>query len=121
MMFTTARSISSMDGPVFWPAAAWPPCSGLPLPRPFALPLLFWAAGSSSSRVVKMSHALRNGTGVFFSPMPMTVRPLSRMRLARRVKSLSLDTMQNPSTERVYRMSIASMIMAESVAFLPCV
>ena len=74
---------------------------------------------SRSFSVVKMSHAFLNGVGVFFSPMPMTVRPLSRIRLARRVKSLSLDTMQKPSTERVYRMSMASMIMAESVAFLP--
>ena len=70
---------------------------------------------------MKISHALRNGTGVFFSPIPMTVRPLSRMRLARRVKSLSLETMQNPSTDPVYMMSMASMIMAESVAFLPVV
>lgn len=35
------------------------------------------------------------------------------------VKSLSLDTMQKPSTLWVYRMSMASMIIAESVAFLP--
>ena len=118
-MLTTACSISSIEGPVpFWPSAPWPARSGRPLPRPFALPP---EAGSKSSSVVKMSHALRKGTGVFFSPMPTTVRPLSRMRLARRVKSLSLDTMQKPSTERVYRMSMASMIMAESVAFLPCV
>ena len=55
----------------------------------------------SSSSVVKMSHALRNGVGVFFSPIPITVRPLSRIRLAKRVKSLSLDTRQKPSTEFV--------------------
>ena len=36
-------------------------------------------------------------------------------------KSLSLDTMQNPSTPSLCRMSIASMISAESVAFLPVV
>ena len=68
-----------------------------------------------------MSHAFLNGVGVFFSPMPMTVRPLSRIRLARRVKSLSLDTMQNPLTDSLCRMSIASIISAESVAFLPVV
>ena len=47
--------------------------------------------------------------------------PDSRRRLARRVKSLSLDTMQKPSTLWVYRMSMASMMRAESVAFLPTV
>ena len=82
MMPTTARSTSSMvsdDAPS--------------LPRR--------ASPTRSSSVVKTSHALRNGVGVFFSPIPTTVRPLSRMRLARRVKSLSLDTRQNPSTELV--------------------
>ncbi len=53
---------------------------------------------TSSSKVVNTSHARRKGTGVFFSPMPTTVRPLSRRRLARRVKSESLDTRQKPST-----------------------
>ena len=61
------------------------------------------------------------GFGVFFSPMPMTVMPPSRRREARRVKSLSDETRQNPSTLPEYRMSMASMIMAESVAFLPLV
>ena len=53
--------------------------------------------------------------------MPMTNIRLSRRRAASRVKSESELTMQNPSTFFVYRISIASMIMAESDAFLPCV
>ena len=40
---------------------------------------------------------------------------------ASRVKSESELTMQNPSTFFVYRISIASMIIAESVAFFPVV
>ncbi len=87
MMFTTAFSTSRFDMALL-PSAA---CD--PLPRP-CLPLL-----ASSSSAVNTSHARRNGTGVFFSPMPMTMRPLSRRRLAKRVKSESLDTMQKPSTE----------------------
>ena len=57
----------------------------------------------------------------FFSPIPMTSMPASRRRAARRVKSLSEDTRQNPSTRPVYRMSIASIISAESVEFFPVV
>ena len=45
----------------------------------------------------------------------------SRSRAASRVKSLSEDTRQNPSTRPEYKMSIASMIMAESVEFFPVV
>ena len=37
------------------------------------------------------------GLGVFFSPMPMTFLPASRSRVARRVKSESLDTSTKPS------------------------
>ena len=55
------------------------------------------------------------------SPIPMTSLPDSRRRAARRVKSLSEDTMQKPSTLPEYSRSMASMIMAESVAFLPVV
>ena len=55
------------------------------------------------------------------SPMPMTSLPASRRRAARRVKSLSEETMQNPSRLPEYKRSMASMIMAESVAFLPVV
>ena len=75
----------------------------------------------SNSNSVKISHAFRNGAGVLLSPIPITMRPLSRRRLASFVKSLSLDTRQNPSSSLVYSMSIASMIIAESVAFFPCV
>lgn len=42
-------------------------------------------------------------------------------RDARRVKSLSLDSRQNPPKRRVYSESIASMINELSVAFLPLV
>ena len=49
------------------------------------------------------------------------MRPDSRMREASRVKSLSLETMQKPSKRSAYSRSIASMIIAESVAFLPTV
>ena len=41
--------------------------------------------------------------------------------MARRVKSLSLDTRTKPSQLPEYRMSMASMIMAESVEFFPVV
>ena len=47
--------------------------------------------------------------------------PYSRRRIARRVKSLSLDTIQKPSTLCEYSISIASIIIAESVAFFPVV
>ena len=49
----------------------------------------------------------------------MTRFPDSRSRVASGVKSLSLETMANPSTLPEYSRSIASMISAESVAFLP--
>lgn len=107
MMSTTACSTASLG-------TALP----LPPPEPPERSRLFCM---SSSKVVNTSQARRKGTGVFFSPMPMTVRPLSRRRLARRVKSESLDTRQKPSTLSVYKRSMASMIMAESVAFLPWV
>ena len=61
------------------------------------------------------------GLGVFFSPMPYTFIPASRRRMARRVKSESLDTSTKPSQLPEYRMSMASMIMAESVEFFPVV
>ena len=75
----------------------------------------------STSRYLKVSQADLNAVGVLLSPMPMTNIRLSRRRAASRVKSESELTMQNPSTFFVYRISIASMIMAESDAFLPCV
>src|SRR6266478_8511444 len=43
------------------------------------------------------------------------------MRVARRVKSLSLDTWQKPPNSRVWSKSIASMMSALSLAFLPTV
>ena len=70
---------------------------------------------------MNLSHDTMKGRGVFRSPMPMTYLLDSRRRVARRVKSLSLEMMQNPSTLLLCRMSIASMIIAESVAFLPVV
>ena len=86
-------------------------------------------AGSSSgsalfkirSRYLNWSQALTKGPSVLLSPMPMTSLPASRRRAARRVKSLSDETMQNPSRLPEYSRSMASMIMAESVAFLPVV
>jgi len=46
---------------------------------------------------MNLSHAATNGFGVFRSPNPYTVSADSRSRAASRVKSLSLETMQNPS------------------------
>src|SRR5438132_1400210 len=43
------------------------------------------------------------------------------MRVARRVKSLSLETRQKPPNSRVWSKSIASMMRALSLAFLPTV
>ena len=51
--------------------------------------------------------------------MPMTCIPDSRSRATSRVKSLSEETMQKPSTVPEYRISMASIIMAESVEFFP--
>ena len=47
---------------------------------------------------MKRSHAATNGSGVLRKPRPYTVMPDSRSRVASRVKSLSLDTITNPST-----------------------
>ncbi len=65
------------------------------------------------------SQAVTNGVGVLRRPIPYTVIPDSRSRVASRVKSLSLETMTNPSRLPSYSKSIASMISAESVEFLP--
>ncbi len=70
---------------------------------------------------MNLSQATINGSGVFFSPIPITFIPASRKRVAKRVKSLSLETRQKPFTFSPYKMSIASIIMAESVAFFPWV
>ena len=58
------------------------------------------ASGPRSPRFfvsTNTSHALTNAFGVLGSPMPMTNSPCSRTRVASRVKSLSLETMQNSS------------------------
>jgi hypothetical protein len=70
---------------------------------------------------MNLSHAATKAFGVFRSPNPYTVSPDSRIRAARRVKSLSLETRQNPSKRPDYSRSIASMTIAASVAFLPVV
>jgi len=46
-------------------------------------------------------HAATNAPGVFRWPNPYTVRPDSRIRDASLVKSLSLETRQNPSKRPV--------------------
>jgi hypothetical protein len=70
---------------------------------------------------MNLSQACTNGSGVLCSPNPYTVSPSSRRRWASLVKSLSLDTRHMPSKRPVYIRSIASMISALSVAFLPLV
>ena len=47
--------------------------------------------------------------------------PASLSRVANLVKSLSLETRQNPLTFSEYKIFIASIIIAESVAFFPVV
>jgi hypothetical protein len=83
------------------------------------------ACGFSGRRIsvnTNLSQAAMKGRGVLdFSPMPMTVSPPSRRRVASRVKSLSDDTRQKPSKLPVYSKSMASMMRAESVEFLPLV
>ena len=80
-----------------------------------------FSAALSDSMYTNLSQATMKGLGVFFSPMPYTFIPASRRRVARRVKSLSLLTSTKPPQLPEYKMSMASMIMAESVAFLPWV
>src|SRR5215469_8418235 len=70
---------------------------------------------------MNLSQAATNALGVLRSPNPYTVSPDSRSLAASRVKSLSLDTRQNPSNRPEYSRSIASITIAESVAFLPVV
>ena len=53
--------------------------------------------------------------------MPMTSKPSSRMRLAKRVKSLSEDTSAKPSTRSECSRSMASITKAMSDEFLPLV
>ena len=68
---------------------------------------------------MNLSQAVMNGIRVFFSPIPITIMPASLKRVASLVKSLSLDTIQKPSTFPEYKISIASMIIALSLAFFP--
>lgn len=68
---------------------------------------------------INLLHAVTNGLGVFSSPIPITSFPDSRILVANLVKSLSLEIKQNPSTFSRCRISIASIIIAESVEFLP--
>ena len=70
---------------------------------------------------MNLSQATIKGLGVFFCPMPKTFMPASLNLVARRVKSLSLLMMQKPSTLPEYKISIASMIKALSLLFLPLV
>ena len=51
---------------------------------------------------MNLSQATINGFGVFFSPIPITCFPASLSRVANRVKSLSLETRQNPSNLHNY-------------------
>ena len=56
--------------------------------------------------------------GVLLSPIPRTYFCDSRRREAKRVKSLSDETMQKPSRLLWYNKSIVSMMRAESDEFL---
>ena len=65
----------------------------------FSFSAELWMSSSAMiSRYLKALQAVLNGLGVFFSPMPMTCLPDSLSLMASLVKSLSLETMQNPST-----------------------
>ena len=77
------------------------------------------SALSRTSRKTKRSQEARKDSGVFFSPMPITTLPASRIRVASLLKSPSLETIQNPSTSPEYKMSMASIIRPISEAFLP--
>ena len=79
------------------------------------------ACSLNSSRSVNTEHAALKERGVLFSPIPITSIPDSLNLLASLVKSPSEDTIQKPSTLLVYRISIASIISVESVAFFPTV
>jgi hypothetical protein len=61
------------------------------------------------------------GLWSFVLSNPYTISPGSRIRPANQVKSLFLETRQKPSKWLKHGRSIASMIIAESGAFLPWV
>src|SRR5712675_157767 len=79
------------------------------------------AAGKRFSVEMDLRHACLKLSGVFWAPNPKTSAPSSRMREARRVKSLSEDTRQKPSNRPLCSRSIASMTNAMSDAFFPLV
>ena len=70
---------------------------------------------------MKSSHAFLKDVGVFFSPTPNTYISEDLNLEASIVKSLSLETSANASYLSVYNRSIASIIIAASVEFLPLV
>ena len=66
---------------------------------PFALTSSF--LGDCFLRIsiyINLSQATIKGVGVFFSPIPITCIPASLSLVANFVKSLSLETRQNPFT-----------------------
>src|ERR1700726_580136 len=70
---------------------------------------------------MNLRHACRKLSGVFCSPKPKTSAPCSRRRDARRVKSLSEETRQKPSSRPLCKRSMASITRAMSDAFFPVV
>ncbi|MNN98781.1 hypothetical protein D3C81_2182530 [compost metagenome] len=68
---------------------------------------------------MNFEQALTNASGVFFSPKPYTFTPSVSRRITSGVKSASLETIAKPSRLRAYSMSIASITIAMSDAFLP--
>ena len=83
---------------------------------------LFRRSGEEEKiEALEKEQAALNDFGVLFSPIPITSIPDSLSLLASLVKSPSLETIQKPSTFRVYKISIASIMRALSVAFLPTV
>ena len=55
---------------------------GLGIGFPLRSVLGFFFSGARLSVYTKTSQAFTNGLGVFFSPMPITKMPVSRMRVA---------------------------------------
>ena len=65
------------------------------------------------------SSTSTNAAGDFFSPNPMTSFPDSLSLITSGVKSLLLDTMQNPATPRSCNRSIAVIVSSMSAEFFP--
>lgn len=74
-----------------------------------------------TSKSTNLSQAATNALTVLRLPNPYTVTPCLRIHPARRAKSLSLETVQNIKNLTVYSKSMASLIIAPSVAFFPVV